>query len=699
MPNKKVELLAPAGTFEALKAACAAGADAIYIGGKNYSARAFAGNFDNETIIEAINYCHLRGIKLYVAINTLLNDYELDHALKEVEFLYQNKVDALIIQDLGLYYELIKNYPDFEIHASTQMNINNIEAVKSAKKMGFKRVVIARETSLVEINEMTKLDIEIEMFVHGALCSCYSGQCLISSVTSNRSANKGACSQCCRLPYRLFDVDENKYVDIEGSEYLLSTKDLNTLENIPEIIKTGVASLKIEGRMKSSSYVYWITFLYRKAIDYYYQNRLFNYDKKMALVLYNRGFCNTYLFDKGAKDLLGQDKPNHRGLKIGKVLNVHHKKAIIKLEEDLHQFDGIRFGNAEGLILNRLYKNGLLISEAKKGDIVEVDIDFYLKEFDVYKTSDYLLEQAIDFNNVVPKYALDVKLKSHIGDYLTIEFKYDEFNDEFKSDYLITEAKTNNVDIDKIKEAFDHFKETPFYLNNFLFEGDTNSFIPLSIIKKIRREVTEILNKELLKIERQMKEIDYEVKTVPYVKRNLCEFLNINQIKDMKTDEYLLMSEAPVEEHYLIYPNIKPHYLSRDKVVISELGGLFYEANHKISNHTLNCYNARAYQFLRDLGFEAIIASPELDKQKLERLLNRVGGDNIHIYGQGRRELMHFKYSPLATLPNLDKKHHYELVYKDQHFPLIKKENRYVILEDKQYLMEGKLRYIFKSID
>ena len=223
---KKVELLAPAGSFEALRAAVLSGADAVYLGGKNFSARAFAANFTDEEIKEAVRFAHLRNVKIYVTVNTLLNEDELKAALEACEKYYEYDVDALIIQDLGLYYALKERHPDFDLHASTQMHIHNIEGVRTVKKLGFARTVIARESSLEFMKEACKQGIEIECFVHGALCVSYSGQCLLSSVTKSRSANRGMCAQCCRLRYEL--LEDGKTVNTDTYN-LLSPKDMYLL--------------------------------------------------------------------------------------------------------------------------------------------------------------------------------------------------------------------------------------------------------------------------------------------------------------------------------------------------------------------------------------------------------------------------------------------------------------------------------------
>lgn len=263
---KKIELLAPAGNMESLIAAIEAGCDAVYLGGYMFGARSYAGNFSDEEIIEAINYAHLYGVKVYVTANTLVYEDEVTTFLNYVDFLHKNNVDAIIIQDIGMMDLLKQTYPNLEIHASTQMHVHNLEGVKLVEELGLSRVVLARETNIEEIKNIRKNTyITLEVFVHGALCVSYSGQCLMSSLIGGRSGNRGTCAQCCRQRYDLI-IDNQK---VNNDEYLLSTKDLNTLEHIGELIDAGVDSLKIEGRMKRPEYVYLVVSLYRRAIDNY----------------------------------------------------------------------------------------------------------------------------------------------------------------------------------------------------------------------------------------------------------------------------------------------------------------------------------------------------------------------------------------------------------------------------------------------
>ena len=250
---KKVELLSPAGDFESLKMAVLNGADAVYLAGKRFGARAFSNNFTQEELLEAINYCHLYGVKVYITINTIVYEDEVKEFLEFVKLIYDNNVDAVIIQDIGMADLIHKKFPDLELHASTQMNIMDIESLKLLKNIGFKRVVLARETPLSLIKQMKKeVDIELEVFIHGALCVSCSGQCLISYFKTGRSGNRGMCAQICRHPFDLYKDDERIYVK---DKFLLSPKDLCTIDKIPELIESGIDSFKIEGRMKSKEFI------------------------------------------------------------------------------------------------------------------------------------------------------------------------------------------------------------------------------------------------------------------------------------------------------------------------------------------------------------------------------------------------------------------------------------------------------------
>ena len=306
---KKTELLIPVGNKECLYAAIHNGADAVYLGGKKFGARAYSNNFNEEEMIEAIKTCHLYGVKIYVTVNTMIYNNEINEVINYLNFLKSNNVDAVIMQDNGLIELTRKLIPDLEIHVSTQAHNHNKPAINHYKEIGCTRVVFDRESSLEAIANID-VDIEKEVFVYGALCICYSGNCLFSALNGGRSANRGMCVGSCRLPYSLY---KNEIKQKEG--YILSTKDLNTLPNLSEMLDKGIDSLKIEGRMKSKEYVALVTKTFRKLIDNYYNNQeliLTKEDKENLLKTYNREFTEGYLFN--ANNIINDKTSNHQGV-------------------------------------------------------------------------------------------------------------------------------------------------------------------------------------------------------------------------------------------------------------------------------------------------------------------------------------------------------------------------------------------------
>ena len=637
---KKVELLAPAGNFDCLKAAINNGADAVYLGGKNFSARAFANNFDNEELKQAIEYAHLRGVRVFVTLNTLLNEKEFTNALKMAEFYYENKVDALLIQDLGLYYVLKNKYPDFELHCSTQMHVHNLEGVKTAKKLGFKRVVLARESDIDLIRECCKEDIEIEVFVHGAICVSYSGQCLMSSYSKNRSANKGMCAQCCRLKYDLIE-DGNKLKT--DTDYLLSPRDNCYIDDIPELIEAGVSSFKIEGRMKSPAYVGYVTRLYRKAIDEYYAGNEYKISEDELdnlKVLFNRNFTDDFLY--GKNNIFGQKTPNHLGIEIGEVVSYRNNQTYIKLTRDLHQFDGIRI-NDSGCIVNRLYKDGLLVSEGKAGDIVSIDSETKLSG-KVFKTLDYLFEKEI---NETPdkKLPLEMELSIYADKNVSVELKC--LNDYYSTELDIYAQKALKAPLNKesVYKQMNKLNNTEYYLNEFTLNTD-NAFLSLSQLNEIRRQAISLFNEYRLNSFRRTivnNEIDY----LP--------------LKDESSDEPMYQIENRIIMEDKEYP-INYVINNQSKYVegaISEFGGILKDYKEKIGYYTLNVCNSYTYEFLKKLGFERIILSSELKDNEIDDLVEAYRKRNNLVikpykFVSGNRVLMYIRSDPFGKYTNRD---------------------------------------------
>lgn len=340
--EKNMELLSPAGNFDNVIAAVQNGADAIYLGANNFNARANAQNFDKPELKQAILYARKRGVDVHLTLNTLLFNHEIKEAMEIAQFAYENGVSAIIVQDIGLACELHKAFPDLPIHSSTQMTISNVYGVKLMEKLGFQRVVLARELSLLEIEKIRKnTSLELECFGHGALCISYSGQCLFSSMVGKRSGNRGLCAGPCRLPYHLLKNGNT----IENG-YLLSPKDICTLSILPKLIESGIDSLKIEGRKKSYEYVAIVTKLYRKYIDLAKDKskeyKVEEEDLKQILQIYNRGGMGTGYFEN-RQNIIYSQKPNHIGVYIGdvKTIFVKRKQIGLTLKGQIQQGDVI----------------------------------------------------------------------------------------------------------------------------------------------------------------------------------------------------------------------------------------------------------------------------------------------------------------------------------------------------------------------
>ena len=369
---RKTEVLAPCGTFEALQAAVKAGADAVYLGGSLFSARAFAGNFDREELLKAIDYCHLYGVSIYMALNTLLKNDEIGEVPEYMEPYYKAGLDGVIVQDFGVAKMLQERFPELPLHASTQMSVSSAYGAKFLKSCGFTRVVPARELSLLEIQSIKEqADIEIETFVHGAMCFAYSGKCLLSSFIGGRSGNRGRCAQPCRQCWKMFGDYEKPGKDAakkkQGSsalhngrflanEYVMSMKDMCMAENVPQLIEAGIDSFKIEGRMKKPEYVALVTRSYRAAVDMYEAGQWDGAEiKRMVLEMkdiYNRGgFSTGYYFKQNGKDMLANKRPNHSGVKVGTVSKVSPPNVFVNLETDVNHGDVLEIRGTENVEL------------------------------------------------------------------------------------------------------------------------------------------------------------------------------------------------------------------------------------------------------------------------------------------------------------------------------------------------------------
>ena len=378
------ELLAPAGNMEALKAAISNGCDAIYLGMQKFGARAYSSNFDYETLKEAVVYAHLRNVKIYVTMNTIVFESEISEMKEQMNLLNEIGVDGIIVQDLAALDYIVNNFVDLEAHCSTQMGIDDLEGTLLFKELGAKRVVLSREVEIEKVKEIKKnAKIPLEIFVHGALCVSYSGNCLMSGLIGYRSGNRGRCVGSCRKEYELIDQTTDTII---GKNYILSTKDLNTIEHIEDLKE--IDSLKIEGRMKEPAYVANVVSKYRKALD----GEITTTDIADLSKTFNRTYTKGYLFHEDKKDITNITRPNNVGFEIGWISKIIKDTYEITLTKPLNQNDIIRIShNNEDVVLTvvKLYdKEGNLINKAEKVCYIKIKEKLYKGEL-VYITKNY----------------------------------------------------------------------------------------------------------------------------------------------------------------------------------------------------------------------------------------------------------------------------------------------------------------------
>lgn len=654
----KVELLAPAGDFSCLKAAIEAGCDAVYIGGKLFGARAFSSNFTDDEIIKAINYAHLFGVKVYVTTNTLIYDKEVERFLEYISFLHKNNVDAVIIQDLGMLDLVRQTFPNLEVHASTQMHIHNLDGASFMKKLGVKRVVLARETSISKIKEIKeKTNIDIEIFIHGALCVSYSGQCLMSSLIGNRSGNRGTCAGSCRQSYSI--VDENNNI-ILNNKYPLSMKDLCSLENLKTLLDIGVTSLKIEGRMKSSSYVYTVVKLYRLAIDSYYKNNNIYIDEKELYNLkkiFNREFTKGFLFDEENNKVINMKRPNHQGVEIGKVINYKNNFATIKLNDEININDGLRIVGKKdiGVNVNNFYINSKLVKTAKKGDIITIKVNDKVEKDDkVLLTLDSKLNEEI--NNIISSNQRKVLVKAKFiaKEDKQITFELTDFINKVVviSENKVTKALNKPITKEEIKEKLNKIKDTVYKYESLDIEIDDNIFIPLNIINDLKRKAFEELNnKRLYKIPYKRCEYKRNVKSYPKEKLLNILILKDEDIDSLKKKYDYIYSSNNIDNTILLLPRVIDKYKENynKDVLVGDIG---YFNKHKgcITDTSFNVVNSYTVAFLHSLGAERVTLSYELTKKQIEILINAYeerykAHPNLELVVEGYEEVMISKFS------------------------------------------------------
>ncbi len=661
------EILAPAGNMDCLKAAIIAGADAIYIGGYMFGARAFSNNFSNEELVEAVNYAHMYNVKIYVTANTIIYENEVDRFMDYIEFLYNNNVDAVIIQDIGMMDLVRQTFPNLEVHASTQMHIHNLEGVKLVEKLGLTRAVLARETTYEDIKNIKEnTGIELEIFVHGALCISYSGQCLMSSLIGGRSGNRGTCAGSCRQKYNVLDDKKNK---VNTEEYNLSTKDLNSLDNIGKLIEIGVDSFKIEGRMKSPEYVYLVVSLYRKAVDSYLKDKTINITADEITDLkkiFNRMFTKGFMFNESNEYFTNPSRPNHQGIEIGKVISTTDTSVIIKLTEDLNINDGIRIVGKEdiGWIVTSMFVNGQRATSAKKGEVVYVSYKAEVENDSVVlKTTDYTLNKEIDNILKTKKRRVNItgKIVLRENELIVLEVSDGINNITVKNDSLVEKASNNPTSKERVLEQITKTGSTVFEFTKLDIDMDDHLFIPIKEINELRRIALEKLAESRTKISTLNKRETYK-RDVPSFSKEFNKNIYIktqHQYEKIKNSEYVhiyadLGLYRKLEDKRLILklPRVITEYKEYDiPLLVGELGSVNkYKNIH--TDFSLNVVNSYSIALLHSLGVKQITISYELDDNQIKEMISSYKkryneNPNLEMIVYAKEEIMISKFNLL----------------------------------------------------
>lgn len=511
--SMNVELLAPAGNMECLHAAVKAGADAVYLGAGHFNARRGADNFSLENLAEACDYAHLRGVKIYLTLNTVVLPSELPDALELARQAYRCGVDAFIVQDIGISIELSRIMPDVEVHVSTQMNIHDEDGLRAAAALGATRVTLARELSLDEIARLhdlaEELGVELESFAHGALCICYSGQCFMSSLVGGRSANRGRCAQACRLPYELHNRALRKTLDAPG-EHLLSPKDLCTANLIPELLQAGVASLKIEGRMKSPEYVQAVVEVYRAVIDRVeaaiardgidsvvasdaLELRASEEEMNVLSEAFSRGFTTAYLKGKRGNEIMSYGRPNNRGVFVGRVAKVREGLVFIDPETELHVGDLIEFWTNRGHFVHTIGE-----FKTDRAGRVFFPVERAVGKGDrVFRVRN--AEAAFVDDDKLPSVAVCARAELHIGQPALLTFTAAAGDASVTVEGSEVEAaRTKAITEEEVREHIDRMGTTPFYLSSLDIDLDEGVGMGFSMLHKLRARAAEELQEAIL---------------------------------------------------------------------------------------------------------------------------------------------------------------------------------------------------------
>ncbi len=653
-------MLAPVGTKEAFQAAVQNRADAVYLAGKSFGARAYADNFSNEEIGEMIAFAHLFGVKVYVTVNTVVFDEEFSALEEFLDFLYLHDCDAVIVQDLGVANFISHRYPDFPMHASTQMNIHSLDQALVLKKLGFKRVILAREQSLSEVAEIKKHSgLEIEVFAHGALCVSCSGNCYLSSIIGKRSGNRGRCAQPCRTEYTLNG----------RTEYFLSPKDLNVIEYIDQLAEAGIDALKIEGRMKRPEYVAQVVASYKTAIDAYCEKKSWPVQENINALksIFNRQFTKGFLLGEKNADFSNSEFSNHIGIKIGEVTFSSPKWVRIRLDHELSSGDAIRIKgeNVDGVVINQMYLDKTAVKFAPAGSIIQIKphLDKLLGA-EVFLTTDIAqiesLRKTYDQNYRQVEVDGEIFLKD---DHLGLKLSVGGITETAESENPV-QPSANPALNDRIIEQIGKTATTVFRFRSLKKTLDRPVFLPIKDINELRRRALESLKRRLgisypnRKIQPQPIEagkpmalehgLNAKVRSSEQLKAAAA--FPFDQI--YVTSQELLSEAAAYPSAHLLYvtPRINKHGQPKQPSLVSDLSAV----SGSCTSIYMNVVNSLSVNLLERLGAKRIGLSLEMSETQIKNLIAAYQTrfqrkPNLEMMVYGRYELMMLKYCPISA--------------------------------------------------
>ncbi len=655
----KTELLAPAGSFECFKQALYNGADAIYLATEKFGARAYAKNLTLDELAKALVLAHSINKKIYVTVNTIIKENELNDAKLYLNKLYELGVDGVIVTDFALVNYIINNLPNMEAHISTQSGLKDLEDVRFFEDLGAKRCVLARENSFEEIKyikENSKMPLEV--FAYGALCVSYSGGCLFSSLLSLRSGNRGRCSQNCRRLYQIYK-DDKLFQDFG---YHLSMRDLNTSSNFPKLKGIGVDSLKIEGRMKSEDYVKTVTSELRKKLDDdSYNPTLDN--------VFHRNYTKGFIFGEDRSNIVDSSKRTNEGAYIGKILGYENNLAKIKLERPLALKDRIRIEAKE----DYYFTIDKIFNENKK-EINESKSICYLNIYNkqpvgskIFKMVDSSIDLAIT-NEF--KEGIIIKAYGKVDTPLTLTTTIHNISFSAKSDVLIQESLNRPLDKESLFKQLNKLNETSFYLKDIEFNLSNNCFMVIKEINEVRRKLISQIE-DYFQYKREIKEIKSEK-----IDLNIpSEDFEI--VAKCRTDEqYEALKELGINKiyykNYIPYVEAKYNDLESNYILAGNYGAMHYYNNKDITcDYSFNAINSEAIYDLLKSGAKYVTLSLEMDydliKDVTTSFKNKYGFEApIEIVAYGRENLMTTKYCPLKKFGECGKCNSHQYYLKDE---------------------------------